>query len=160
MRIPGAWALAVAVAAALAAAPVLAQDVGPDPWPEEVAAADFFRLATPATALVVDIRLAGERPALPDLGAVAAEQVPWPTGDSMHEREIARPAFFARLRALAAGNPARRLVLVCGVGARSRAVLDAAAGFGLRGRLSHILGGLEGNRADPGLLAEAAFRVP
>lgn len=112
----------------------------------------------PGSHLLVDIRLSGESPRRFEAGGVPVERLPYPPGGAAAMLESARADFFARLRAIMARHPDRRVVLLCGVGQRSAEAVELARRYGVTDRLAHVPTGLEGNARGPGLLDVVALR--
>ena len=127
-------------------------------WPQHLSTADFLDRAAADNSFVVDIRHLMERPRQVPLTSISVVRLPWP-GEAGHARTPAHlSAFFKQLKILRRRHPGQQLVLLCGVGSRSVDVMKRAPDFGLKSGLSQLIGGLEGNDGDPGLLLELSFR--
>lgn len=127
-------------------------------WPRNLSTANFLDRATADNSVVVDIRHLMERPRQFPLSSISVVRLPWP-GEAGHSRTPSHVwAFFKQLKILRRRHPGQQLVLLCGVGSRSVDVMKRAPDFGLKSGLSQLIGGLEGNDDDPGLLLELSMR--
>lgn len=107
--------------------------------------------------ILVDIRLGGEKPGLPTIAGVESLGLPWPNQTYDQATNEPHVHFYRTIRQLQRQHPGTPIVLVCGIGVRSRQAVARAKDFGIGG-ISHLEGGLHGNERDPGLLVAIAMR--
>ncbi len=126
------------------------------PLPLEISAEQLLRV-DPAEIVIVDIRFPGEKPRRYEAGSFRIVRLQWtPASGGRNLPEHAR--FFTHLKSLVAADPARTFVLLCEIGRRSAEAVRLAGQYGIRSRISHLGGGLEGQPGQTGLLEELQFQ--
>ena len=127
-----------------------------DPLPLELSAEQLLHIE-PGEIVIVDIRFPREKPRRFETGPIRIVRLQWtpaPGGRNLPEHV----SFFAQLKRLMSAEPAKTFVLLCGIGRRSAEAVHLAGQYGIRSRISHLRGGLEGQPGETGLLDELQFQ--